>query len=99
MEPEAGAGRDAPAAMGEMRLATKDHIDHIDHDGEMYWKKRRLTGTVRPTFGPGLLWVGMSVPAHPRGSWGLACVWAIEDGSKRRLTGTVRLNLGMGCFG
>jgi len=33
--------------------------------------------------GPGLLRVGMSVPAHPRGAWGLAGVWAIEDGRKR----------------
>ena len=39
MEPEAGAGRDAPAPMGG-GLATKDHIEHIKHDGEMNWKKR-----------------------------------------------------------
>ena len=74
---------------GEMRFATKDHIEHIEHDGEMDWEERRLTGTVRPTMwgdslqawekngrgrltgdgspylGIGLLWVGMSVPAHP----------------------------------
>jgi len=42
--------------------------------------KRRLTGTVRPTLGKGLLRVGMSVPAHPRGSGGLLVYGTIEDG-------------------
>ena len=43
------ASRDAPATMGEkMRLATKDHIEHIEHDGEMDWEERRLTGDGSP---------------------------------------------------
>ena len=36
---------------GEMRLATKDHIEHIAHDGNMNWKKRRLTGDGSPYHG------------------------------------------------
>ena len=46
-----GAIRDAPSAIGWMRLATKDHIEHIDHDGDMNWKKRRLTGDGSPYLG------------------------------------------------
>ena len=48
-----GASRDAPATMGEMRLATKDHIERVEHDGEMNWKKRRLTGDGSPYLGKG----------------------------------------------
>jgi len=51
---------------GEKRLATKDHIEHIEHDREMNWhEKRRLTGDGSPYLADGLLQVGMSVPAHP----------------------------------
>jgi len=39
------------------------------------WKRGRLTGDGSPYLGAGLLQVGMSVPAHPRGAVGRACAW------------------------
>ncbi len=59
MEPEAGAGRDAPAAMGEIRFAGENlsHKGHIaTHRGrrkEGVARRGRLTGTVRPTLDTG----------------------------------------------
>ena len=61
---------------GEMRFATKEHIDHIEHDGEMDWEERRLTGDGSPYL------VGMPVAGRderPRssavGAWTAASAW------------------------
>ena len=40
------ASRDAPATMGW--LATKDHIEHIEHDGKVDWKKKGASRDERP---------------------------------------------------
>ena len=67
--------------LGKMRLATKDHIEHIEYDGEMHGtRKEAAHRDGSPYLGPGLLQVGMSVPAHPRGRWGLLVHGVLEDG-------------------
>ena len=45
--------------MGEMGLATKDHIEHIEKDGKMDWKKRRLGEDTSPYLGPRGCWGAM----------------------------------------
>jgi len=65
-----GGARLVPSKQGEGGVfATKDHIEHIEHDGEMAWKKRRLTGDGSPYLGYG------PVVGRPPWAWGLACVW------------------------